>query len=123
MKTEFRKAILPAEARSLQLFDGKVFSEADRFHAAYWRELESYWLLVGGVKAGCCAFVRNLDFQEDVRADFRNVRMPGSLYIASTGLLPKFQGQGFGSLMKAWQICFARQHGFTRIVTNVRRRN
>jgi len=75
------------------------------------------------VKAGCCAFVRNLDFQEDVRADFRNVRMPGSLYIASTGLLPKFQGQGFGSLMKAWQICFARQHGFTRIVTNVRRRN
>ena len=47
----------------------------------------------------------------------------GSLYIASTGIHPKFQGKGFGALIKSWQICYARHHGFKRIVTNTRRRN
>jgi ribosomal protein S18 acetylase RimI-like enzyme len=123
MKTEFRKAILPAELRSLMAFDRKVFSVADAFPSSYWKECESWWMLIDGVKAGCCAFQRHTDFQEDLRADGENCSLKGSLYIATTGLLPKYQGKGFGPLLKAWQIAFARRHGFTRIVTNTRSRN
>src|SRR5882757_8029965 len=36
MKTEFRKAVLPQELRSLMVFDRKVFSDADIFPALYW---------------------------------------------------------------------------------------
>jgi len=123
MKTEFRKASIPAELRSLQAFDRKVFRKSDLFPAAYWSICESYWMLVDGVKVGCCAFERHVDFQQDLRADGSNPFMEGSLYISTTGILPRFQSRGFGRLMKQWQIAYARYHGFTRIVTNTRKRN
>ncbi len=104
-------------------FDRKVFRASDRFPVEYWRILDSYWMLVGGVKAGCCAFEKHVDFQQDLRQDELNPRMRGSLYIATTGILPRFQGQGFGRLLKAWEISFARYEGFRRIVTNTRERN
>ncbi len=109
MLTIFRRAELPKELRSLMIFDRKVFGESDRFDAPYWQTLESYWLLEGGVKVGCCAFERNV--------------AQNSLYIATTGIHPGFQGRGFGRLMKAWEVAFARHHGFKRIVTNCRKRN
>jgi ribosomal protein S18 acetylase RimI-like enzyme len=123
MKTEFRKAIVPAELRSLQAFDRKVFRKSDLFPASYWKICESYWMLIDGVKVGCCAFEKHIEFQHDIRPDGVNPRMEGSLYISTTGILPRFQGQGFGDLMKQWQIAYARHHGFTRIVTNTRKRN
>ena len=49
--------------------------------------------------------------------------MKGSLYITTTGILPKFQRAGLGLLLKSWQIAYAKRHGFRRIVTNNRRRN
>ncbi len=51
------------------------------------------------------------------------LRIDGSLYISTTGILPKFQGKGFGQLLKCWEIAYARHNGFTRIVTNTRKRN
>ena len=123
MHMEFRKAILPDELRSLMAFDRKVFPIADLFDAGYWKKCEPYWMLVDGIKVGCCAFEKQVDFQEDISADGVNPRLKGSLYISTTGILPKFQGKGFGSLLKAWQVSYARYHGFTRIVTNSRRRN
>jgi ribosomal protein S18 acetylase RimI-like enzyme len=123
MKTEFRKAIVPAELRSLQAFDRKVFRKSDLFPASYWKICESYWMLIDGVKVGCCAFEKHVDFQQDIRPDGRNPRMEGSLYISTTGILPRFQGRGLGHLMKQWQIVYARHYGFTRIVTNTRKRN
>jgi ribosomal protein S18 acetylase RimI-like enzyme len=122
MKTEFRKAIPAAEIRSLMAFDRKVFPPSDLFDADYWKACVVYWLIVDGVKIGCCAFEENVDFQDD-RAGGINPPCKGSLYIASTGILPKFQGKGFGTLMKSWQICYARHHGFKRIITNTRSRN
>jgi ribosomal protein S18 acetylase RimI-like enzyme len=107
MTTEFRKAVLPRELRSLVRFDRKIFSNADRFHAADWKAYDSYWLFVDSKKVGCCAFEAR----------------DRSLYIATTGILPQFQRMGFGDLMKAWQVAYARQHGFARIVTNTRKRN
>jgi len=62
-----------------------------------------------------------VDFQDD--PDEENPPGQGSLYIATTGILPRFQGNGFGLLLKCWQIVYARHHGFTRIVTNHRESN
>lgn len=119
MNIEFRKAILPREIRSLLAFDRKIFPAADRFDAVYWSTVESWWLFAGKTKVGCCAFEKHVDFHEDVVAP----RRPGSLYIATTGILPRFQNQGFGPLLKSWQIAYARYHGFNRVITNCRKRN
>lgn len=121
MRTEFHKARLPGDLAALVAFDRKVFSAADRFPADYWKELQAYWMLVEGTRAGCCAFERHTDFQQDLTGD--NPKLRGSLYIATTGILPRFQGRGFGRLLKAWQIAYAWQHKFDRIVTNTRKRN
>jgi ribosomal protein S18 acetylase RimI-like enzyme len=111
MHTEFRKVKLPAELRQLVAFDHKVFPRSDWFETEDWKLYESYWLLVEGRRIGCCAFERH--------EDKRNRH----LYIASTGILPEFQGRGFGMLMKSWQLAFARQHAFTHLVANSRRSN
>ncbi len=122
MNAEFRRADVPAEIRSLAAFDRRIFP-SDHFSAAQWRSYESYWLLVNKRKVGCCAFEKDVDFEDDIRADGLNAQRNGSLYIASTGLLPKFQGMGFGQLLKSWQIAYARFHEFSRVVTNTRKRN
>lgn len=123
MKTEFRKAVLPDEIRSLMAFDRKVFPPSDLFDAAYWRSCVSYWMLIDGIKAGCCAFEEHVDFRDDCNAEAANPPRKGSLYICSTGILPKFQGKGLGTLLKSWELAYARYHGFTRVVTNMRSRN
>lgn len=122
MKTEFRQALVPAELRSLTAFDKKVF-RSDHFPASQWKAYDCYWLLVNGRKVGCCAFEKHVDFADDIREDGRNPHQQGSLYIASTGILPEFQRMGFGQLLKSWQISYARLNGFSRIVTNTRKRN
>jgi ribosomal protein S18 acetylase RimI-like enzyme len=66
-------------------------------------------MLVDNRKIGCCAFEEHIP--------------PGTLYLASTGILPAYRGQGYGQIMKAWQIVYAKRHGFTRIVTNARQSN
>jgi ribosomal protein S18 acetylase RimI-like enzyme len=123
MRTEFRPIDPRQEIRSLLAFDRKVFVPSDRFDKAYWQLLDSFWMLVGGVKVGCCAFERHVDFQEDLREDGLNPPLRGSLFIATTGVLPRFQGRGFGRLLKSWEVAYARYRGFDRMVTNTRSRN
>lgn len=123
MHIEFRKAIQPAETRSLVTFDRKVFRASDRFYPSDWQSYEAWWMLLGRRRIGCCALEPHIDLQEDIRDDFANPPLAGSLYIGSTGILPAFQGQGFGTLMKAWQVAYARHHGYRRIVTNTRQQN
>jgi ribosomal protein S18 acetylase RimI-like enzyme len=64
-----------------------------------------------------------VDFQDDSREDGKNPHLRGSLYIVTTGILPTFQGLGFGGLLKSWQLLYAGRHGFTRVVTNTRKGN
>lgn len=121
MRTEFIRAVLPRERQSLIAFDHAVFPKSDWFEPDQWKEYKSFWMLVNGKNIGCCALAEDVDFQHDLRPS--DVRCRGSLYIASTGILPAFQGMGLGTVMKAWQVGYARYHGFTRIVTNTRKRN
>ncbi len=123
MRTEFRKSVLPGEMRDLRAFDRKVFSKADLFTTQEWAEYESFWMIVDRTVVGCSAFQLNVDFKEDVRKDETNPPMKGSVYIATTGILPAFQRKGMGALLKSWQIAFAKHHGFSRIVTNTRKSN
>jgi L-amino acid N-acyltransferase YncA len=103
MKVEFRKAVQPRETRALLAFDRRVFPVSDRFDADYWRCCEAWWMFVDRVKAGCCAFEEN--------------------YIATTGILPGYQGKGLGSLMKAWQIAYAKKRGYSCLIANARKSN
>lgn len=123
METEFRRAVIPDDVRGLRAFDRQVFRKADLFNTEEWKTYESWWMVVEGMRAGCCAFEPNVDFQEDIRADGTNPVMKGSLYISTTGILPRFQRSGLGRLFKSWQIAYARFHGFHRIVTNCRKLN
>jgi ribosomal protein S18 acetylase RimI-like enzyme len=108
METEFRRATLPGDLRALVAFDHAVFPKSDWFPRQDWLTYESFWMRVDRKRVGCCAFEEP---------------SPRSLFIASTGILPEFQRQGFGQLMKTWQISYARYHGFTRILTNTRKSN
>jgi len=114
--------VLPDELRRLAAFDRKVFA-SDHFPPSAWMEYECYWMLLDDRKIGCCAFEEHVDFQDDLRQDGVNPPLKASLYISTTGILPRYQGMGFGTLLKAWQIAYARYHGFSRIVTNTRKRN
>ena len=124
MRVEFRRVALPDEMRSLLLFDRKTFSPVDRFPASYWKVIESYWMLVDGVKVGCCGFEKHVDFTDEAgdESDYLE-RRKGSLYISTTGILPKYQHMGFGQMLKAFQVAHAKRRGFERLVTNARGRN
>lgn len=106
MNTEFRKAVIPDEIRSLCAFDRKVFP-SDYFAPPDWKEYDAYWLFVDGKKIGCCAFEKQGD----------------TLHICTTGILPAFQRMGFGQVMKSWQIAWARKHGFSGIMACSRKSN
>lgn len=118
MRVEFRRADVVAELRSLMTFDRKVFG-SDAFDRSMWAEMDAWWMVVDSVKAGCTAFEEDVSFTRDGEP----IREKGTLYIATTGVLPRLQGRGLGRLMKAWQVAWARQHGYRRIVTNHRAGN
>ena len=110
MELEFRRVDVEKELRRLREFDKRVFLKADLFPASFWRAAEVYWMLVDGKRVGCCAL------QDELEAD-------GVLAISSTGILPAWQGIGLGRVMKAWQIAYARRHGYGRVVAETRASN
>jgi len=122
MLLEFRRAVLPEEAPDLWKLDVAIFGK-DAFQPEDWLSLESYWIVADGQVAGCAAFIRDVEFQEDLREDERNAARPGTVYIQSTGLLPEFRGRGLGTRIKAWQIEYAKRNGFRRMLTNCRESN
>jgi ribosomal protein S18 acetylase RimI-like enzyme len=122
MLLEFRRAVLPEEGLALWKLDVAIFGK-DAFQPEDWLSLESYWIVANGQVAGCAAFIRDVEFQEDLPGDTENAARPGTVYIQSTGLLPEFRGRGLGTRIKAWQIEYAKRNGFRRMLTNCRESN
>lgn len=120
MEIQFHKARIPEESGSLARFDKKVFG-SESFPKSQWQEYESWWMVLDGKPIAFCAFKANVDFEPDPHKE--NPNLKGSLYIATTALAAKFRGFGFGNVMKAWQIAYARVFKFRRIVTNSRESN
>ncbi|HWZ42609.1 MAG TPA: GNAT family N-acetyltransferase [Candidatus Saccharimonadales bacterium] len=117
MSLEFRKVRIPEELPALCEFDRRTFHEypADLFSVETWEHLESWWLIADGEIVGCSAFLLHVDFDD--------TRSPGTLHIMTTGVLPEYRNRGYGKAQKEWQIEYAREHGFKRIVTNSRQSN
>src|SRR6202020_333072 len=114
---EFQEANVPADVDELLDFDCRIFAQFpdDLFTAEEWHRYHTYWMLVDGIKIGCCALEWHTDFDETPRKGF--------LYLASTGILPEYQGKGFGRRQKEWQIEYACNNGFSLVVTNMRESN
>lgn len=114
---EFKKVIVPQEIKALCDFDRWVFHRhpQDLFDPEDWNLFKSYWVVADGQVVGCTVLMHDVDYNEKPR--------PSCLYIVSTGVLPEFQRKGFGTQQKAWQIQYAKNHGFTTIVTNMRESN
>jgi GNAT superfamily N-acetyltransferase len=114
---EFKKAVVPDEIEALSDFDRRAFHlhPQDVFTPELWKRYESYWMVAEGRTVGCAAFLPDADYDER--------RRPRCLYIASTGILPEFQNQSFGKQLKQWEIEFAKERGFERLVTLMRRGN
>jgi ribosomal protein S18 acetylase RimI-like enzyme len=117
MRVEFRRVPIPDEIDALLAFDRRAFVDfqADLFDADDWTGFISYWMIVNGETVGCSAVVHDAHYDETAK--------PGSLWIASTGILPEHRRKGFGQMPKEWQIVYARERGFKEIVTNMRKSN
>ena len=51
----FIEAFRGVQITGRMAFDRRVFPPAERFDAEYWALCDAWWMLVDGVKAGCCA--------------------------------------------------------------------
>lgn len=115
------RAVIPKDVRSLVAFDRKTFPSKDE-HAppSYFldRHTRSFWLMKGRRRIGACCLKHHATFVPDKERLSRYER--DTLYILSTAILPAERGKGFGDILKAWQISYARKHGFAKIVTNTR---
>jgi len=102
---ELDKAIyLPADA----------FSEEDFMDPDY----KNFLLFLDNIPIGSTVLAPHKTVAESYSAPLPSAE--GTLYIISTAILPQFQRSGFGSIVKAWQIAYARRNNFQRIVTNTR---
>ncbi len=114
------KADLETERDDLIDFDKQIFPDEswiDCLEQEWFQDiLEAWWVFVGDVRAGCVVFVRGINVN---KAGF-SIRNKRYLWIASTGLLPEFRGRGIGKTLKAWQIAYAREEGFQKLVTQCR---
>lgn len=113
MNIQIVKADSEKEADMLALFDKLIFSRSDWFPPDNWRRLECFWLLVDGKQAGSIGMRPDLDLISGGKI----------LQIVTTGILPEFQGKGFGNFIKRWQVGHARMNGFRGMVTRARASN
>lgn len=107
------------------LFDHKAFSQypADWFHREDWKTYDSWWLIINRRRVGCCAFAPYANFAEEIEEGGPQLPPQTSLYIVTTGILPAWRRLGLGTLLKCWQISYARRRGFTHLLTNTRESN
>jgi ribosomal protein S18 acetylase RimI-like enzyme len=108
--------VKPGELQDFINLDRLIFSEADAFNQEYFDLFDNFWIIVNGRRAGAMMLGLHMDrWLGDVPP-----HREGSLYIASTGILKRYRGFGLGRAVKLWQIAYARENGFTRLVAENR---
>jgi len=119
MNTEFRRAIIPKEIRSLMIFDSKAFHEHQQTGST--RRLGSLGCLVDDCqhrKVGCCAFEPHVDFQEDIREDGRILAFAAHCTSSRQAFCQAFEASFAVPEKMANLVCAP--SWFTRVVTNTR---
>jgi ribosomal protein S18 acetylase RimI-like enzyme len=125
MEIAIVRAHIPKDARALANLERKAFLNGDdwappSFYYGH-RRLRSFWLLQNGRRIGVTCLVHHATISSKDGVLYAPMR--DALYIVSTSVLPRFQGYGFGGVLKAWHIAYARKKGFKKIVTNARAGN
>lgn len=111
--------VKPEETQDFIELDRLIFSEADAFNPEFFDLFENFWIIINGRRAGAIMLGLHMDrWSQEVPPP-----REGSLYLASTGLLKRYRGFGAGRQAKLWQIAYAREHGFTRLVAENRESN
>jgi len=110
----------PDEVSLLCELDVTIFSEEDAFDTPdLWNGLETFLILHEETVIGSIALKHDAIISE-ISSENDYIGCAGYLYIVSTGILPQWQGRGIGDVAKTWEINYAREQGFKRIVTNAR---
>ena len=84
-----------------------------------WEGSTPYWLILDGQKIGTTAFAEDVDVDPVGEV----IKAPGNCYFETTGVLPEFRSNGFGILIKAYEISYAKHHDFERVSTTCRESN
>jgi len=105
----------------LAKMDALIFGEDDAFSADDFGRYVNFLVYLNSHAIGSMVFLHNRGVAKTY--DEEEPHMAGTLYIISTALLPEYQSRGFGSILKAWQIAYAKFNEFNKIVTNARLSN
>lgn len=117
-RIRFKKIDLPTELKDLVRFDEKIFPPGQGqgdIDKSEWKNFENYWMLANGKRVGCGSL--------QIGVDYDGTKKRGYIYIVTIGILPKYEGRGFGTEFTRWQVRYALTHGFFTIVTNTRKSN
>jgi ribosomal protein S18 acetylase RimI-like enzyme len=98
--------------------DRKIFGKDGAFSVEDFEDYLNFLVSLDNHAIGSMMLLHNRGVAKTF--DDEAPHMAGSLYIRSTALLFNFQRVGLGSILKAWQIAYARRGEFNRIVTNAR---
>lgn len=109
-----QKADVKSEAAELVAMDTEIFS-TDRF--TDWSDYTVSWIVKDGEKAGSVAFVPHMTIGPSWDIDAKS---PGTLWLVSIGIRPKFQGKGIGTAAMALAIENAMTERFNRMTSNFR---
>jgi len=116
-------SIVAADAEHIALLakmDALIYVKADAFSEEDFKDpdFKNFLVRLDDEPVGSTVLAPNKGETESYDALLPEVE--GTLYIISTAILPQFQRQGIGSIVKAWQIAYAKRNGFKKIVTNAR---
>jgi ribosomal protein S18 acetylase RimI-like enzyme len=117
---EIKKATSAKDIEKLSELDTHIFPH-DAFGEGDWEDLEAFFVTIDNTLVGSIALKHNAEVTAS-----RNdgvIHSPGTLYIASIGLIKQFQKFGLGKVLANWQLSYARMNNFRKISVNMRASN
>ena len=114
-----RRVSTQREHELLVDMDRRMFRPSDMFGIKDFQQGLCWLIVCNGEPAGSIVMLPDIDLDSEAH----EIVMPKSLYIASTGILPAWQRHRLGSIAKAFELSYAKTHGFTTMVTMCRSRN